>query len=119
MGIKQTDVKPPLRLAVDFDGVIHNTENIQKGYKLGTPITGAFEALWGYHNEGAIIVIHSVWADTEQKCQAIAKWCQYFKIPYDFITNKKPLADFYIDNNAIRFESWDQTAEFIKQALLE
>lgn len=111
--VTEPDSVKPLRLAIDFDGVIHNPTNIQPGYKLGTPITGAFEALWEYHNTGAIIVIHSVWADTEQKCQAIAKWCQYFKIPYDFITNKKPLADFYIDNNAVRFENWDDTVAFI------
>lgn len=104
----------PLRLAIDFDGVIHNPEDIEPGYKLGKPIAGAMDALWGLHNDGAIIVIHSVWADTEVKAQAIAKWCQYFKIPYDFITNKKPIADLYIDNNGYRFENWPATLEFIK-----
>lgn len=103
----------PLRIACDLDGVIHDNTNVKPGYKMGVPIDGAFEALWEYHNQGAIIVIHSVWADTEQKCQAIAKWCQYFKIPYDFITNKKPIADYYIDNNGVRFESWAQVREFI------
>lgn len=100
----------PLLLALDFDGVIHNPLVKKPGYKLGVPISGVNEALNQYKNDGAIITIHSVWADTDQKCQAISAWCRYFGIPYDFITNKKPIADFYIDNNAIRFESWAQTA---------
>lgn len=99
----------PLTLAVDMDGVLHDVNNKKPGYKLGVPIPGAVEAMKRLKNQGAIITVHSVWADTEQRCQAISKWCRYFDIPYDFITNRKPLARFYIDNNALRFESWDQT----------
>lgn len=104
----------PLRLAVDFDGVCHDPLKVEPGYKLGKPITGAFEALWELHNRGAIIVVHSVWADTEAKRAAIARWCQFFKIPYDFITNIKPVADLYIDDHGYRFENWKDTLEFIK-----
>jgi hypothetical protein len=104
----------PLRLAVDFDGVCHDPTNKLPGYKLGQPIKGAQEALQGLKKEGAIIVIHSVWADTEQKCEAISKWCRFFDIPYDFITNQKPVADAYIDNLAIRFYNWNQTIKDIK-----
>lgn len=103
----------PLLLAVDFDGVIHNPNDVKPGYKLGQPIHGAAIALNQYKKDGAIITIYSVWADTEQKCEAMSKWCRYFGIPYDFITNKKPVADFYIDNNGIRFESWAQTTQDI------
>lgn len=108
-------MEPPLRLAVDFDGVCHDPTKIQKGYKLGVPIDGAFEALWELKNKGAIIVIHSVWASTEQRCNAIGEWMQYFKLPYDFVTNQKPLCDLYIDNNGYRFENWQDTLKFIKK----
>lgn len=108
----------PLRLAVDFDGVIHNPYNVEPGYKMGKPIEGAMEALWELHNDGAIIVIHTTWADTEKKCQAIAKWCQYFKIPYDFITNQKPDCDVYLDNRALRFYNWVQALKDIKSIKL-
>lgn len=97
-----------LTLAVDFDGVLHNPDNKKKGYRLGQPIKGAVEAMQKLHNEGAIITIHSVWADTEQRCQAISKWCRYFDIPYDFITNQKPLAKYYVDNHGYKFSSWEQ-----------
>lgn len=104
----------PLRLACDFDGVLHDPNNVPKGYKLGQPIKGAQEALKGLKEQGAIIVIHSVWADTEQKCEAISKWCRFFHIPYDFITNQKPVCDFYIDDHGLHFESWEQTLAEIK-----
>lgn len=99
----------PLLLAVDFDGVLHDTNNKKKGYRLGVPIKGAVEAMQKLKREGAIITIHSVWADTEQKCQAMSKWCRYFDIPYDFITNQKPISDHYIDDHGYKFESWEQT----------
>lgn len=105
----------PLTLAVDFDDVIHDTKNVKPGYKLGVPIDGAVESMQALKAQGAIIAIHSVWADTEQRCEAISKWCRYFKVPYDFITNQKPVAEFYLDDHGLRFESWDQALADIKR----
>ena len=31
----------PLRIAVDFDGVLHDPLNVKPGYKMGIPIKGA------------------------------------------------------------------------------
>lgn len=107
----------PLRLAVDFDGVCHDPNNVMPGYKLGKPVEGAQEALQGLKRDGAIIVIHSVWADTDQKREAMSKWLRYFNIPYDFITNQKPVVDLYIDNNGYRFENWGDTLEFIDKKI--
>lgn len=107
--------EPPLRLAVDFDGVCHNPDNKLPGYKMGQPIEGAEKAMNRLKNMGYIIVIHSVWADTDQKRQAMSDWLRYFHIPYDFITNVKPICDLYIDNKGYRFENWSDTLEFIKQ----
>lgn len=98
----------PLLLAVDYDGVLHDPTNKLPGYKLGQPVKDASQAMKKLKAQGAIITIHSVWASSEQRCQAISKWCRYFDIPYDFITNQKPIADFYIDNHGLRFENWDQ-----------
>lgn len=103
----------PLLIACDFDGVVHDPAKVKPGYKLGVPIEGANEALHKLKREGAIITIHSVWADTQQRCEAISKWCRYFDIPYDFITNIKPVADFYIDDHGLHFQDWDQTLEEI------
>lgn len=103
----------PLRLAIDFDNTIHDVNNVPKGHKLGQPIPGARVVLNKLKKDGAIIVIHTVWGDTDQKREAISKWCRYFGIPYDFITNQKPVADYYIDNNGYRFENWKDTLEFL------
>jgi hypothetical protein len=105
----------PLRLAVDFDGVCHDPKNVKPGYKLGQPIAGAKEALTKLREDGAIIVIHSVWADTHQQCEAISKWCRYFDIPYDFVTNIKPDCDIYIDNKGYRFENWSDTLDYVRK----
>lgn len=107
----------PLRLAIDFNGVIEDPDNKEKGYKMGKPIAGAVEALQELKTRGNIIVIHSIWADSEKKVQAMGEWCRYFSIPYDFITNKKPNCDVYLDNKAIRFEDWDQALRDIKATL--
>jgi hypothetical protein len=98
-----------------MDGVLHDVNNKKPGYKLGVPIEGAPEAMRQLKSEGAIITIHSVWADTEQKCQAISKWCRYFDIPYDFITNQKPLADAYLDDKAVRFYDWEQALNVLEE----
>lgn len=103
----------PLLLAVDFDFVLHNPDDKLPGYKLGRPIEGAALAMKKLKSQGAIITIHSVWADTEQKCQAMSKWCRFFDIPYDFITNQKPVADFYIDDHGLHFQDWQQALDEI------
>jgi hypothetical protein len=108
-------METPLRLACDFDGVCHDPSNIKPGYKMGVPIDGAFEALWKLKNDGAIIVIHSIWADTQKKREAMSAWLNYFKMPYDFITNIKPDCDFFIDDKSIHHVSWSQTLQEIKE----
>jgi hypothetical protein len=37
-------------------------------------------------------------------------WLQQFNIPFDEIYFGKPHADIYIDDNAYRFNSWDEVA---------
>lgn len=102
------------KLAIDFDGTIHDPFNVKKGYKMGTPIPGAVDAVKYLKQIGHEIIIHPTWADNMQRRKAIVDWLEYFKVPFDDITSVKPDADFYIDNNAIRFESWPQTLDFIR-----
>lgn len=98
----------PLRLAVDFDNTLMDTKNVLKGYKMGQAMPGATEAMNKLKAGGAIIVIHSIWADTEAKQKAMSDWLHYFNIPYDFITNIKPDCDIFLDDKAIRFSNWNQ-----------
>jgi len=93
-----------LILAIDFDGVIHD-QKPPEGKVLGAPIEGAQLALKKFKDKGHTIIIHSVWGNRKH---IIGPWMKYFDIPYDDITNIKPDADFYIDNKAIHFTSWNQ-----------
>jgi hypothetical protein len=102
-----------MKIAIDFDSTIHNPFNKLKGYKMGQPIAGAVEAIQGLHKAGHTIIIFPVWADTEQKRQAIVDWLTYFKIPFDDVTSTKPDADVYIDDRAYRFENWQDTVDFV------
>ena len=37
------------------------------------------------------------------------EWLRKYDIPYDEIHFGKPFADIYIDDNALRFENWDES----------
>jgi ribonucleotide monophosphatase NagD (HAD superfamily) len=102
-------------IAIDLDGTIHDPFNRKPGYKMGQPIPGAVEAVKYLKEQGHHIIIFPTWADNMQRRKAIVDWLSYFKVPFDDVTSVKPEADFYIDNNAIRFESWAQTLDFINR----
>lgn len=104
-----------MKIALDFDGTIHDPLNVKKGYKMGQPIPGSAEAIKYLQGKGHEIIIFPTWADNQQRRKAIVDWLNYFNVPFDDITSVKPEADFYVDNNAIRFESWAQTLDFIQR----
>lgn len=107
-GPRPTTTKRPLRLAIDFDSTIHDPFTRNKGYKMGTPVDGAAESIRQLRLQGHYIIIFPTWADTEKKRQAIIDWLTYFGVEYDDVTSTKPEADVYLDNNALRFTSWDK-----------
>lgn len=96
-------------LAIDFDDVVHNTRDVKPGYKMGLPMAGAVDALTTLREQGHRIIIHTIWATSEERMTAIADWLKYFKVPYDAITSIKPRADYYIDDHALHFDNWKQT----------
>jgi histidinol phosphatase-like enzyme len=103
------------RLAIDFDGTIHDPFNVKKGYKMGQPIQGAAEAIRQLRLKGHEIIIFPTWADNQQRRQAIVDWLTYFGVEFDDITSVKPVADLYIDNNGYRFNgSWEQALAFVE-----
>lgn len=64
---------------------------------------GAGEALQFFMDRGDTIIIFSVVPE-----KAVRDWMDYFDLPYHEITNKKPLADVYLDDKGLRFTSWQQ-----------
>ena len=89
-------------LAIDFDGTIHDHLNPIPGRHMGEPIEGAKEALEAFKRRKDTIIIFSV-----NRVPVIKAWMLYWKIPFDDITNTKPDADYYIDDKAITFTSWN------------
>ena len=101
-----------LKLAIDFDGTIHDYKNPVKGKRMGEPIEGAKQALSRHRMLGYKVIIHSVWG---YKDNIIGDWMKFYGIPYDEITNIKPQADYYIDDKAIRFNNnWKEIIKITK-----
>lgn len=94
-------------LAIDFDGVIHDSEHPAPGRRMGPPIEGAKEKIRAFKTAGHEIIIHTV-RGNDAGAHHVADWMDYFGIPYDRITDKKPVADIYLDDKAVRFTSWKE-----------
>lgn len=77
------------------------------GRRMGAPIKGAKEALTFFKARGDTVIVFSIWGDDKGR-HTIAHWMHYYRIPYDEITNIKPAADWYIDDRAIHFTSWEE-----------
>lgn len=109
-------------ICIDFDGVIH----IMKGYdehydgwkngKIeGELAPGAKEAIEKLQKTYNVIVF-----TTRTDLESISRWLVINGIcgrgiQDIIITNKKPKAVAYIDDKAIRFESWDQVMDDINE----
>lgn len=103
-----------MKIAVDFDGTIHDPFNRKKGYKMGQPIPGAAQAIKMLRDKGHEVIIFPTWADSQQRRQAIVDWLTYFQVPFDDVTSVKPEADIYIDDRAIRFTDWPSTLKEVE-----
>lgn len=109
-------------LAIDFDGVIHD---MYKGFFDGTcygePIVGAIEAIKKL-SQTYRIVIFTAKAKADRPLvggktgtDLVSEWLERYGI-LEFvseITSEKPRALLYVDDNAYRFQNWDDTLDFI------
>lgn len=97
--------KRQLVLAIDFDHTIADTAHPIEGRKMGPPIEGAKEALSQIRAAGHKIIIHSC-----NNPKAIRDWMAYYEIPYHYIWDEKgkPICDYYIDDRAITFTTWQE-----------
>lgn len=107
-----------MRICFDLDGVISSIRGDGEGYENVQPLPGAVETMQQLKAEGHYIIIHTARRmKTHNACvgRVVAdighqtlNWLQQHEIPYDEIYFGKPHAHIYIDDNAFRFENWNQ-----------
>ena len=110
-----------MRICIDLDGVICRLKNGQEGYADLLPVPGAVEKLRALRRAGHYLIILS--ARHMKTCdgnvgKVIARqgattleWLARHGVEYDEIHFGKPFADIYIDDNALRFESWENISD--------
>jgi len=126
-------LRPPPIICVDFDGTVVDHE--YPG--IGALKPGVREALESFRHLGYKIIISScrtcMWypevfniygdhlpvARDRRVVKEMVAFLDANQIPYDEIddgTKGKPVADFYIDDKAIRFEdNWPEIVHFVRE----
>jgi capsule biosynthesis phosphatase len=107
-----------MKICIDLDGVICQLKKEGETYENLLPVNGAPESLRELKAAGHYVIINT--ARHMKTCQGnlgmvtarisliTLKWLEKYDIPYDEIYFGKPHADVYIDDNAYRFNSWDE-----------
>lgn len=107
-----------MRICIDLDGVISQLKQPGETYADVAPVPGAIDKIRALRAAGHTVIIHT--ARHMKTCQgnvglAVARigpvtleWLARHGVEYDEIYFGKPWADVYIDDNALRFTSWDQ-----------
>lgn len=107
-----------MRLCIDLDGVVCELRKPDQQYPDLAPIPGAVDKLRALKKAGHYIILLT--ARHMKTCEGnvgkvIARqgkvtldWLARHGIEYDELHFGKPHADIYIDDNALRFTSWEQ-----------
>ncbi len=113
-----------MKIAIDFDGVLHL---YSKGWNGGEiydpPVPGAKEAMERLKEAGHTLYIFSTRSnkifrknDPVDHNKAMKAWMEKHEIPFDKIwTFGKPMADIFIDDRAIGFRGdWEETVKEVE-----
>lgn len=109
-----------MRLCIDLDGVVAELRRPGETYAELAPVPGAVEKLAALRRAGHYVILLT--ARHMKTCEGnvgmvVARqglvtlaWLEEHGIEYDELHFGKPHADVYLDDNAMRFESWDEIA---------
>lgn len=113
-----------MRICIDIDGVICELRAADQNYADLRPISGAMEVIRRLRDDGHYIILQTArhMKTTESNVGAVIarqgmvtlKWLADNGIEYDEIYFGKPWADLYIDDNALKFTSWNDVVEGLK-----
>ncbi len=108
------------RICIDLDGVICTIKQKQETYADVQPLPGVADKIKALRASGHYIIIHTARhmktcnGNVGQVVSRVGKitidWLEKHQIEYDEIYFGKPWAQVYIDDNALRFQSWDAIA---------
>ena len=90
-------------IVVDIDGTICTIEDDYSQCKL---IDGSREALLMLQEKGFKIYLHT--GRHIDKYEITVNWLQKHNVSYNFIVFGKPNARYYIDDKAIKFNTWNE-----------
>ncbi len=107
-----------MRICIDLDGVVADFKKEGQTYADVDVIPGARGKMESFKKSGHYIILHT--ARHMKTCQGnvglimqrvgltTLDWLKKHQIPYDEIYFGKPWADVYVDDNALRFQTWDE-----------
>lgn len=106
-------------ISIDFDGVIHDFHGLGDGTVTGDIISGAKEALEKLSGTYRLILFTTKakpdrpLVNGKTGSELVWEWLEKHDVAkyIHSITCEKPRAVCYIDDKAIRFESWTQTLQ--------
>jgi capsule biosynthesis phosphatase len=109
-----------MRIGIDLDGVICQLRESGQTYETVKPIPGAIAKLKALRAAGHEIVIltarhmkstgMNVGKVVARQGLTTLRWLDRHGVEFDEIWFGKPHCDVYLDDNAVRFVSWDEIA---------
>lgn len=101
-----------MRLIIDLDGTICSEEKTFSR-SMAKPKKNAVESINKLFNEGHTIIIYSSrsWLEYEMTID----WLNRYKIKFHQLILGKPIGDYWIDDRAIKFNSWDEISIIINE----
>lgn len=103
-------MKRKFRIALDFDGVLHQYDGWRDGSIYGDPVEGSIETLQRWKNQYDLVVFTC-------RTPRGAVW-HWIKKHYGFeieVVVEKPHADLYIDDRGCRFDgNWATTSLYVE-----
>lgn len=102
------------RIALDFDGVLHNYKGWDGIVPTQPPVPGALRAVKQLNERGYYTFVYSSRALHEGGKEAIEYWLEENGFPAMEVTGQKNHAALYIDDRGCRFRGdWQETLDYI------
>jgi capsule biosynthesis phosphatase len=119
-----------MKIVIDLDGTICELKSPDQPYEDLKPMPGAVEKIAQMRSQGHYIIIQTArnMGSCESNLGKVMKnvglvtleWLKKYAIEYDEIYFGKPNGHVYIDDRALRYETWDGiTADVLQKAAEE